>query len=207
MGALQAAMPDALAAAVAKRRAEYLAGRLCAMQALGAAGYPATAPGRHREGAPFWPDGAVGSISHTGGLACAAVATERAFAGVGIDLEPVCGDGEAAEIAASIYAPGEREALGAWPGREAELLTIVFTAKEALYKCVWPTVRRFVDFEEAAVCRIAGAQVRVEPRGRLAAELGGCRLDVWSARYEGCRFAICTMIALDRKEIVKSAPR
>lgn len=194
MGTLTAAVPEGLSQAGSKRRSEFLAGRLCAMAALETAGRAPRQPGRSRDGAPLWPAGTVGSIAHTAGLACAAVADAGRLAGLGLDLEHVCSDAEAAEIAPTVFASGEREALGRWPRGEAELVTLVFMAKEAFYKCIWPTVRRFVGFEEAAVSRLTEAEAIVAPRGRLALELARYRLQARIGRLEGCRVALCTMM-------------
>ena len=63
-----------LARAVQKRRREFATGRHCARSALGALGVgPAPIlPGQ--AGAPQWPSGIVGSITHCAGYRAAAVA-------------------------------------------------------------------------------------------------------------------------------------
>src|SRR5688572_18568678 len=62
-----AAAADVPGAFALKRRAEYLAGRHAAGHALSALGLPARV-GRSPNGLPLWPPGAVGSITHGGGL-------------------------------------------------------------------------------------------------------------------------------------------
>src|SRR5580692_7617313 len=80
-------IPAALTTAVASRRAEFVAGRLCAREALAALGAPSTRVPRGIDGAPEWPTGFVGSISHTAELAFAAVAPAAEARGLGLDVE------------------------------------------------------------------------------------------------------------------------
>ena len=150
--ALLHAMPPeeqaVVAKAVTKRRAEFAGGRTAARAALRALGVPDAPllPGPDR--APIWPDGIVGTISHSAGRTLAAVARATDLAGVGIDLEPDRPIEE--DLWRSILTGGERAALAGVedPGRRVRL---VFTAKEAFYKCVGPTIRRFIGFSAAEV--------------------------------------------------------
>src|SRR5450432_1156051 len=72
--------------AVDKRQAEFVAGRWCAHRALEEIGRPAEIIGIGPQGAPLWPAGATGSITHDSGL-CVAVAARLANVNaLGIDL-------------------------------------------------------------------------------------------------------------------------
>src|SRR5688572_29707947 len=64
-------LPATLHGAVPKRQAEFRAGRYCAMTALTAldARFAGCEVGRADSGAPVWPAGIVGSISHSDGMA------------------------------------------------------------------------------------------------------------------------------------------
>lgn len=165
------------------RRREFAAGRACARRALAALG---AAPGPLLRGprrSPRWPEGFVGSITHTRDWAAAAAARRVAFAGLGIDAEPfeplsaralerICSAPERARLAALGSHPAER-----W-GR------VVFSAKESLYKAYFPATRHFLGF--------ADAEIELDPAaGRFAARL--TRADAPDAagrrRFEG-RFAI-----------------
>src|ERR1041385_6463005 len=79
-------LPAELARAVEMRRAEYVAGRYCALQALKQAGLPASVPGSEGR-LPVWPHAIVGSITHKKGFVSAAVAPASRLAGIGIDCE------------------------------------------------------------------------------------------------------------------------
>jgi len=133
----------ALNAMQPERRREFAHGRSCARAALATLGYADTPipVGTMRE--PVWPDGVVGSITHCGPHAAAVAAHRRVTEGLGIDLEasePL----ETGQVAL-ICRPAER----GWLQRHAdrpELAKLLFSAKESLYKCLWPSVRQFIDF-------------------------------------------------------------
>ncbi|MFJ3029512.1 4'-phosphopantetheinyl transferase [Curtobacterium sp. NPDC087080] len=78
----------AIARAVPSRRAEFRTGRLLARLALTAIGTPVTALPVARSGAPRWPDGVVGTITHCPGVRACAVARHDEHAGIGIDATP-----------------------------------------------------------------------------------------------------------------------
>src|SRR5262245_28830029 len=61
-------------AAVDKRRREFTTARVCARAALAKLGYPPIPILPGKRGAPTWPDGVVGSMTHCAGYRAAAVA-------------------------------------------------------------------------------------------------------------------------------------
>jgi 4'-phosphopantetheinyl transferase EntD len=137
---------------VDKRRLEFTAGRLCARKALaelGIRGFPLL-PGPDR--APIWPSNVVGAITHTdgcpGGYCGVAVADRGLFHGVGIDAEPRL------PLPAELWSPvlDDRERHDAQaatePGIQARL---VFSAKEATYKALYPSVRQFLEFSDVHI--------------------------------------------------------
>jgi 4'-phosphopantetheinyl transferase EntD len=128
------------------RREEFRHGRDCARRALARLGAgPADIPvGANRE--PLWPPGVTGSISHAGTAAAAAVALKRDVLSLGLDLEPESPLEEA--LIASICLPAEiaRELAGS--ERPGETARLIFSAKEAAYKALWPIAREFLDFHD-----------------------------------------------------------
>src|SRR4051794_5603406 len=76
-----------VASAVAKRRDEFTTVRHCARLALAELGVPPAPILRGVRGAPVWPDGIVGSMTHCAGYRGAAVARSGEAAGIGIDAE------------------------------------------------------------------------------------------------------------------------
>lgn len=134
-----------LARARAGRQREYAGGRLAACRALAAIGhkpaYPAAGPGRE----PLWPEGLVGSITHSDDVAVAAVAPASTFAGIGIDIEPIrpLRPGIASRILS--VAEAERFGLGGAEPDTGSLLRL-FSFKESIYKCVYPAFGEFIGF-------------------------------------------------------------
>jgi 4'-phosphopantetheinyl transferase EntD len=136
-----------LGRAVARRRDEFRTGRLLARAALRRLGCaPAPLPA-DAQGAPCWPAGFVGSISHGGGLCVAVVAPTRAVTAIGIDAEPRAPG--ALETIEAIASPAERAALHAAPVGAEDAATLCFSAKEAVFKAYFPRMRTFLEFHDA----------------------------------------------------------
>ena len=148
-------LPERLHAAVVRRQIDYLAGRDCARQALRNAGLDAPPPvtaGEH--GMPLWPTGFVGSISHCHGWATAAVAHATHVQAIGIDMEQ-CMTGELAEsIRELVTCDSELHWLGKLSLPPEVVLTLIFSAKESLFKALYPGVRRYFDFIDAEVATL-----------------------------------------------------
>ncbi len=138
--------------AVPKRRAEFLAGRWACEHALAALGFgePAISArvAKHADRSPIWPPGVVGSITHGAGLAVAAVAWSSDYSSLGIDVEWLLGSEQAREVAASIGDDAEYELLAAARPEldAASRVTLLFSAKESAYKCLYPWLGEFLEF-------------------------------------------------------------
>jgi enterobactin synthetase component D len=147
--------------AVPKRQAEFAAGRHAARFALAAIDVRGPVV-RGEDAAPRWPSGAVGSISHGAGIAVAAVARTSTHRGVGIDVERVVTRDTHAELIARVAAPQELVVLTrALPEVSNELLfSLIFSAKESLFKCLFPLAQVFFGFEDAVLqaARLTGPQ-------------------------------------------------
>ncbi|PPT20574.1 hypothetical protein XarCFBP6771_11250 [Xanthomonas arboricola] len=131
-----------------KRITEYLAGRYCAERALAAAGAEAGCwlP-RGSDRLPIWPPGWTGSISHADGIAAAAVVARAPGTALGLDVEHWINADQAGQICRLIASQAELELLVALPPERA--LTLLFSAKEALFKALYPSTRRFMEFSAA----------------------------------------------------------
>ncbi len=152
--ALGFTLPDHLARAVPKRRAEYLAGRVLARQLLAPLGFVDFTLARGEDRAPQWPAGIAGALSHNSNTALCTVHRESGLGGVGLDVETLLSDERAEELWGAIVSPTEREALL----REAlpfnALLTLTFSAKESLFKTLYPQVRCYFDFLDARMTAV-----------------------------------------------------
>jgi enterobactin synthetase component D len=148
-------LPEFLARAVLRRKVDYIAGRYCARAALRELDVsivdPIVATGAHRE--PLWPAGTLGSIAHTSGYAMAIVGPRSTTAGLGIDVERWLAGPASAGVGRSVATPEEIAQLVATHGWSAgEVVTLVFSAKESLFKCLYPLVREYFHFKDAVVC-------------------------------------------------------
>jgi 4'-phosphopantetheinyl transferase EntD len=150
---------------------EFRAGRHCAHAALDRLGFPPVAILRRPGGDPCWPSGVVGSITHASGHAAAAVATAADLAGLGIDAEPHSALEPA--VAALVCTSPE---LSWCRGRDDGVYweTVMFSAKEAVYKAWYPLAATFLEFDEIEV-RLdpAAGSFRVRPASPRAAGADG----------------------------------
>ena len=132
--------------AVPRRRREFAAGRWCARTALARLHVSDPHVGRGPVGAPIWPAGIVGSITHCAGYCGAAVASSYDVAALGIDAEVIQAIDD---IAPRVCSPEEMAALPRLAGVDASL--VVFSAKEATFKAWFPLTTRALSFHDLAV--------------------------------------------------------
>jgi enterobactin synthetase component D len=135
---------ESLRSASWKRRCEFAAGRLAARKALASFGVAAEVIPRSDSGAPVWPPGRVGSISHSATHACAVAAHTDSYIGLGIDIEPHSSMNRLVSLR-NIFLT---EAENSLSPLEA---FISFSAKEALFKMIFPLAKQFFGFESAVV--------------------------------------------------------
>jgi len=174
-----------------RRRNSFAAGRLAAGKALMESGYQGrTILGMAPDGLPVWPPGWYGSISHADMVAAAVVMPARGAKPLvlGLDLERIVEPATAVEIAPAIMP----EALPGASGLPlAEEITRAFSAKEALYKALFPQTRQFRGFEAAQV-----GWGRASPQGLVELEL--TLTEDWSQDWPlGSRLSVFQTIAAD----------
>jgi 4'-phosphopantetheinyl transferase EntD len=140
----------AVAQAVPARQQEFAAGRAAARAAMAVLGIAPQPVPAGEDRAPVWPEGVVGSITHANGLALAAVARAGAVLAIGIDAEP--DRPLPAGLEDEICGPGEQPWLDALdPAARARAGRRVFAAKEAIYKALYPRMRRVIGFHDLVV--------------------------------------------------------
>ncbi|MFI0979460.1 4'-phosphopantetheinyl transferase [Streptomyces sp. NPDC021093] len=135
----------------AQRRAEFTTVRHCARRAGRSLGLPPFPLLPGDTGAPLWPAGVVGSLTHCRGYRGAAVAHAADVRSLGIDAEPhvPLPDGMLERIAL----PEElrhQEALRSWDG-SVSWDRLLFCVKEAVYKAWSPLTGHWLGFHEASV--------------------------------------------------------
>jgi len=134
-----------LGRSVPQRAGEFAAGRLCARRALAQIGIVDFAIEAAADRRPLWPPSVVGSITHTDDF-CAAVVAERSLlAAIGIDSEHAAR--VKLELWKSICVPEEIAWLHSLAESERVAgASLIFSAKEAFYKCQYPLTRQFLGF-------------------------------------------------------------
>ena len=140
-------LPARIRASAPRRQTSFIAGRHAARAALRRAGLAdAQAPDMGADGLPVWPMGWLGSISHSGSLAAAIAAPAGAARLLGLDVERLV-----TPAAASRLAPDVMPELP--PGQSGlplqDEVTRVFSAKEALFKALYPLTRQMRGFSAA----------------------------------------------------------
>jgi 4'-phosphopantetheinyl transferase EntD len=130
--------------AVTARREEFSTGRWLARRALSSLGVEPCPilQGESRE--PLWPQGYIGSITHSAGHCAVIVSKHEQFRGLGLDLE--ISKPPADDLAELILAPRER-----WRFAGTEMLRLVFSAKESVFKCVFPIHGEYIEFSDVTI--------------------------------------------------------
>jgi 4'-phosphopantetheinyl transferase EntD len=141
-----------IARAAERRRKEFATARGCARAALARLGCPPVPVLPDRLGAPLWPDGVTGSITHCAGYRAAAVALTSDVVSLGLDAAPNAPlrDPDMLDVIARDAERARLDGLAeAAPGVCWDQL--LFSAKEAVYKAWYPLARCWLDFESADI--------------------------------------------------------
>ena len=145
---------------VGARRASGAA-RIVARELLAQLGHSRALLPKSASGEPIWPAGIAGSLAHDDEVAVAAVGPRRDVGSVGIDVEPaVLLPPDMLELIAT---PQELHKIADDPLRGK----LLFAAKEAVYKAVYPLERVFLEFRDIEV-DLAGRKA-VTRAGRVVA--------------------------------------
>jgi len=174
------APPASIQRSVAKRQAEFLAGRVCARAALQQLEGLSFIPAIGEDRAPVWPAHITGSITHSTGRAAAIVANKAHWRGLGMDLENLLNHERAERLAGEILTPPEMQRMAAGPSDQLALLvTLTFSVKESLFKALYPIVQKRFYFEHAQVLEWStDGQVRLRLLTDLSSEwCSGTELD------------------------------
>ncbi|MFJ6837804.1 4'-phosphopantetheinyl transferase [Streptomyces sp. NPDC091209] len=158
-----------LTRAVGKRRREFTTVRVCArraMEKLGVAPSPVL-PGER--GAPQWPSGVIGSMTHCEGYGAAALARATDLASLGIDAEPHLALPD--DVLEAVALPGESARLDRLGARSPVVHwdRLLFSAKESVYKAWFPLTGKWLDFFEADI------DISLEPTPSTRTLSGGFR--------------------------------
>ena len=136
----------------AKRKSEFSLGRRCAHQALAKFKLESEPILRNADTKePCWPKDVLGSISHSGKYAAAAVGKVGDISGIGIDLESLSRVVDF-NISRHVCVEKELKWLKSLTPDQANLgLRIIFSAKESIFKCLFPISKTYLYFKDATV--------------------------------------------------------
>ncbi len=132
------------------RQLGFSSGRYCAHLVQAMLGLKVQAIGR-ADRAPVWPDHSMGSITHSATIAAALASTH--FRSVGIDIEQT---GRVEDkLHRMLFTEAEQARL---KSHGFDAATVVFSAKEAGYKSIYPLAQTYIGFQQA--------EIRLEPDSR-----------------------------------------
>ena len=137
-----------------KRESEFAAGRKCAHASLESFGcYEEVAVAEDRS--PQWPNNFCGSISHSDDLAWAVTAQKTDhFRSIGIDTEPQVEIDTVQELSHTVASSSEWDLAGEFSCNRKLMFTLMFSAKESFYKCIYPLGKSFFNFLDVTLTRI-----------------------------------------------------
>ncbi|CAG9001143.1 MAG: Enterobactin synthase component D [Candidatus Celerinatantimonas neptuna] len=158
----QLELPESLKHAILKRQVEFLTGRNCArtvLQNLGVDFRGTLGIGSSRE--PLWPEGIIGSITHNAHWALAVAAQHRNLRILGIDLETLIDQKTVSDVETLVCTPFEQQQLIDAGLSRQQATTLLFSAKESLFKALYPSVQSYFDFSCARLTRVYNTEHRI----------------------------------------------
>lgn len=180
-------LPSRIKNSVEKRQAEYLAGRYAANIALKCLNVKDIDIGTGEHGSPIWPLKVRGSITHTKSIAACIISSHCEQDFVGIDIEHWLSKELYDQLNTSIIDENEKLYLLSSNINSERALTITFSAKEALYKAIYPYVNSFLDFDTSTVKELSDNYIKLQ--------LGSAYLSSISCSGEG--LFICNYFAYE----------
>ncbi len=148
-----------------KRQREFYSGRWAAACAIHSLGGLRATPGVAHDRSPSWPAGLVGSISHTDEWALAIVADAVGAHRLGIDLEFVPAVSVIQGLEEVVCSASEHHTLANAVQcslmTSSDILALVFSAKESLFKALYTEVQSYFDYLDAEVADIQASYIEL----------------------------------------------
>ena len=150
------------------RRRASGAARIVARRLLGELGADASAPLRRSpSGAPFWPEGVVGSLAHDDEFAVAAVALRTDIARLGVDIEPA--EPLPSDIVDRVLSVGEKRLTN----NDRVMSRLIFSSKEAVYKALNALDGSPLEYDDIEIRLAEATAILRDGRSlRLVAQVG-----------------------------------
>lgn len=138
-----------IAEAGATRQAEFGTARICARRALAELGIAPCPLVPYPDRSPRWPADIRGTIAHAGGICAAAVTAAPHLRAIGLDIEPDLP--LARDLERVICTDAERRRLEEMGDARGRIGKLIFSAKEAWYKCQYGISAALIDFREVTL--------------------------------------------------------
>lgn len=145
-------LPASITNSVQNKQAEYVASRLCTQEAFRILGEPYSPVGKGADGEPQWPKGITGSLTHCSGFTAVGVAYKHHVKAIGLDSEIILTQEVLTEVMDTIALPFEiQRAKQLEKNFQFQYFTLLFSAKECIYKALFPLVNIFFGFHDAEI--------------------------------------------------------
>ncbi len=144
-----------------KRQSEFAQGRTCLhglLEEMGETQKVGTAEDR----SPIWPTGFVGSLSHSDAWIWGCVARKTDLVSIGIDTELIASAELRQDVQDTIASDAEWNLVNQFSLTPEEAFTLVFSAKEAFYKCWYPLVETYFDFFDVEVVALTPSTISLK---------------------------------------------
>ncbi len=116
-------------------------------------------------GEPLWPAGVVGSISHSKLSCVIAIATWENYRAVGVDVEQL--NRITPRVIERITTTNDL--LESSVLSKYELSTLIFSAKESLFKLLYPDVKHYFGFKSASLIKVSSTHFTMQLERSLGA--------------------------------------
>ncbi len=138
-----------------RRKIQFLAGRHCAKKALADAALPSCVDiGQNSDLTPKWPTDIVGSITHTSSFVAAVVAPRSQFGSIGLNSEKIFSQVTARNLWQVVLTKREIASFE-WKYKRnfspETYVSLIFSAKEAVYKCFYPVKRFRLHYQDIMI--------------------------------------------------------
>lgn len=160
--------PDSISRSVLKRQAEFFFGRYVARHSLKRQNIFDQNIGIGSNRMPLWPNGIVGSISHTDSIAICTTMFATRCSYLGIDIEKIMDRSISDDIQEAVLSFEELIVLEQSIIPLNVLITLAFSAKESLFKALYPCITQYLDFHDAKIVRIDKEKIILELVERIA---------------------------------------
>ena len=154
----------------AKRDVEFRSGRLAAQCSLSQIGVDGDV-GVAKDRSPIWPDQSVGSISHSDAYVWAIAGLQSDMQSVGVDTEPIADANTLEHLKQEILLPHEEQLALQQGIDERTAFTLIFSAKESFYKCVYQIHPVFFGFHTVTVESVDSETITLELTPRCPEQL------------------------------------